>query len=84
MTPVIPPPEPPTSSANATFTNGGYNGGGQANYGAGTGGGATHIAKVSGLLSTLSSQTGNILIVAGGGGWTRYSELMIMQVNSRR
>ena len=58
------------ASANATFTNGGYNGGGQANYGAGTGGGATHIAKVSGLLSTLSSQTGNILIVAGGGGGT--------------
>ena len=58
------------ASANATFTNGGYNGGGQANYGAGTGGGATHIAKVSGLLSTLSSQTSNILIVAGGGGGT--------------
>ena len=58
------------ASANATFTNGGYNGGGQANYGAGTGGGATHIATANGLLSTLSSQTGNILIVAGGGGGT--------------
>ena len=59
-----------TAAASATFTAGGYNGGGQANYGAGTGGGATHIATANGLLSTLSSQTGNILIVAGGGGGT--------------
>ena len=59
-----------TAAASATFTDGGYNGGGKANYGAGTGGGATHIATVNGLLSTLSSQTGNILIVAGGGGGT--------------
>ena len=48
-----------------------YNGGGRgyATYATcGSGGGATHIAKVSGLLSTLSSKTSNILIVAGGGG----------------
>ena len=47
-----------------------YNGGGRgyATYATcGSGGGATHIAKVSGLLSTLSSKTSNILIVAGGG-----------------
>ena len=53
---------------------GGYNGGGAITKTDGTdhyhasGGGATHIATVSGLLSTLSSQTNNILIVAGGGG----------------
>lgn len=34
----------------------------------GTGGGATHIAKVTGLLSTLSSNLSDILAVAGGGG----------------
>ena len=50
---------------NAT---GGYNGGGTANTNDYGGGGATHIATVSGLLSTLSSKTSNILIVAGGGG----------------
>ena len=53
-------------------SKGGYNGGGNG-YGAtdkyvGGGGGATHIANVSGLLSTLSSKIDNILIVAGGGG----------------
>ena len=54
---------------------GGYNGGGaggcdndNSNGYCGSGGGATHIATVSGLLSTLSSKTSNILIVAGGGG----------------
>lgn len=34
----------------------------------GTGGGATHIAKVTGQLSTLSNNLSDILIVAGGGG----------------
>ena len=52
-------------AVNAT---GGYNGGGTANTNDYGGGGATHIATVSGLLSTLSSKTSNILIVAGGGG----------------
>ena len=67
---------------------GGYNGGGSvvadltwgSGHGEGTGGGATHIAKISGQLSTLESYKGqlysdgstynssNILIVAGGGG----------------
>ena len=49
-------------------SEGGYNGGGTVGtYGHG-GGGATHIAKSEGLLSTMSSKTSDILIVAGGGG----------------
>ena len=59
-----------SASAESTFTTGGYNGGGNANYSAGTGGGATHIATKSGLLSSLSSDLSSILIVAGGGGGT--------------
>ena len=53
---------------------GGYNGGGTSispnlgNDNAGTGGGATHIALVSGLLSTLQDNINDILIVSGGGG----------------
>ena len=56
---------------------GGYNGGGyggvpNTNYsdrqGGSGGGGATHIAKVSGLLSSLENNKEAILIVAGGGG----------------
>lgn len=39
----------------------------------GTGGGATHVAKVTGLLSTLSSNLSDILAVAGGGGGGRVS-----------
>ena len=53
---------------------GGYNGGGsntpaqfQAGFGI-AGGGATHIAKNSGLLYTLENNKSSILIVAGGGG----------------
>ena len=51
-----------------------YNGGGYGNlntgsYGNGaTGGGATHIATASGQLSSLSSNTNAVKIVAGGGG----------------
>ena len=54
---------------------GGYNGGGKSsgtssynNGTGGSGGGATHIAKADGLLSTLSTSTSNILLVAGAGG----------------
>lgn len=54
---------------------GGYNGGGKSSGASGnrggvggSGGGATHIAKVDGLLSTLSASTSNILLVAGAGG----------------
>ena len=51
----------------------GYNGGGYANYASGDsnhggGGGATHIALETGLLSSLSESRDNILLVAGGGG----------------
>ena len=59
----------------STFaTNGGYNGGGRAdatsdcsNFASG-GGGASHIALVSGKLSTLESKKDKILPVAAGGG----------------
>lgn len=61
-----------------TAESGGYNGGGTGVsniYGLGRGGGgATHIATVSGSLASLSAKINNILIVAGGGGggasWT--------------
>lgn len=42
-----------------------YNGGGTGNHG--YGGGATHIAKAGGELSSLSSQKDSVLLVAGGG-----------------
>lgn len=69
-----------TGGAGSTGTyggSGGYNGGGagrsaesEAEGYAWGGGGATHIATVSGLLKNLSTYqgTGEILIVAGGGG----------------
>ena len=61
-----------------TAESGGYNGGGTGVsniYGLGRGGGgATHIATVSGSLASLSAKINNLLIVAGGGGggasWT--------------
>ena len=64
-----------------TSQAGGYNGGGNSSgaslssYGiGGSGGGATHIAKTDGILSTLSDSTSNILLVAGaGGGAANYS-----------
>ena len=61
--------------ASTGSQTGGYNGGGKSGGGAstsfgsgGSGGGATHIAKVEGLLSTLSNSTSDILLVAGAGG----------------
>ena len=58
----------------------GYNGGGHGSTGdstewsaGGGGGGATHIAKRSGLLSTLEEYISDILIVAGGGGGSGHS-----------
>ncbi|KAK6024835.1 PKD domain protein [Ostertagia ostertagi] len=52
--------------------NGGYNGGGPrpSPCGAtrGSGGGATHIATATGLLSTLSGNQSAVIIVAGAGG----------------
>ena len=64
----------------STSTPGGYNGGGGAVFGAnnhpnrpfryyfGSGGGATHIATVSGLLSKLNDNKQSVIIVSGGGG----------------
>lgn len=54
--------------ADTTQASGnGYNGG--ASYGRyGGSGGATHIAKANGTLSSLSGNRGSVLIVAGGGG----------------
>ena len=67
-----------------TNINGGYNGGGNGAEGAGDvkiymgGGGATHIATITGLLSTLEDYKSNILIVAGaGGGIYHYSDYYI-------
>nr|MBP3258658.1 prepilin-type N-terminal cleavage/methylation domain-containing protein [Bacilli bacterium] len=59
---------------------GGYNGGGSGTaYNAcggelsvASGGGATHIATIAGLLSTLSSNVSSVIIVAGGGGGGNY------------
>jgi hypothetical protein len=53
---------------------GGFNGGGtsaaysSSGYGQGSGGGASHIASIQGLLSTLSANQADVVIVAGGGG----------------
>ena len=60
--------------STAISSIGGYNGGGKGSsyVGISGGGGATHIARVSGLLSTLSEKRDNILIVAGGGGGSFY------------
>ena len=55
---------------------GGYNGGGNLNSknsNGGPGGGATHIARRTGVLSELSSYKSDILIVAGGGGGSCWS-----------
>ena len=65
------------SSGNKIDLDGGYNGGGSATASVGnaldaSGGGATHIATVTGLLSALSEQKSKVLIVSGGGGGTHY------------
>lgn len=55
------------ADANAkAFTPGGYNGGGSCISQCETGSGATHIAKTSGLLSSLENNKNDILIVSGG------------------
>ncbi len=60
--------------------DGTFNGGGASEYQSGfvryfsSGGGATHIATKSGLLSTLSNSISSILIVSGGGGGGYYQE----------
>ena len=73
-----------TDTYSATI-NGGYNGGGagtgtivyanKANTyeSKGSGGGATHISTVTGILSTLENKKENVLIVSSGGSGAAYS-----------
>lgn len=66
------------SRGGYTLKTGGYNGGGNSYEGyndypdprsaGASGGGATHIALETGVLSTFSSKQSQVLIVAGGGG----------------
>lgn len=67
----------PNNNSHTSIAPGGYNGGGNAGYvtittigemWTASGGGATHIAKTSGLLRDLSNNRESILIVSGGGG----------------
>lgn len=58
-----------TYGTSSTIAPGGYNGGGTGGIGtSGSGGGATHVATTSGLLSTLENNKNAVIIVAGGGG----------------
>lgn len=62
---------------NSDYIPGGFNGGGRganknANVTSTSGGGATHVATKSGLLSSLEGYKDNILIVSAGGGGTSY------------
>lgn len=69
-----------TTQGEPTAVAGGYNGGGDSTGNSGTGkyqangsgGGATHIATKTGVLSSLSSSKDSVLIVAGGGGGMCY------------
>ena len=64
-----------TTNANQTG-NGGFNGGGTSKGDGDTewsgGGGATHIATINGVLSSLSSNKDKVFLVAGGGGGGGY------------
>ena len=67
-----------SASQNHIDVAGGYNGGGSvtktsgdANHFCAGGGGATHIATATGVLSSLNSNRSAVLIVAGGGGGAR-------------
>ena len=64
-----------TTNYNQTG-NGGFNGGGTSNGDGATewsgGGGATHIATINGVLSSLSSNKDKVFLVAGGGGGGGY------------
>lgn len=67
-----------TSKAENLTSYGGYNGGGNSsnvflNKLVSGGGGSTHMALVSGILSTLKDSKDKILIVSGGGGGTAYA-----------
>ena len=74
-----------TSKAENLTSYGGYNGGGNSsnaflNKLVSGGGGSTHIALVSGILSTLKDRKDKILIVSGGGGGTSYE--LVSQISS--
>ena len=56
------------SDTSIAFNGGGSGGSGHGFGDAYTGGGATHIAKRSGVLSSLSAYNSEIYLVAGGGG----------------
>jgi len=58
-------------SLSATYNGGGGVTGTSANHMTASGGGATHIALKAGLLSTLSNDKDQVLIVSGGGGGAR-------------
>lgn len=60
------------TGTSTSTRSGGYNGGGSANAYGGVGGGASHIATRSGLLSSLEDYKSDIIIVAGGGGGSNY------------
>jgi hypothetical protein len=65
-------------ASSYSVLTGGYNGGGNAigsdgyTEHMGSGGGATHISLVSGLLKNLSNSQSKIIIVSGGGGGMAY------------
>ena len=67
-----------TNANDKNLIEGGYNGGGHSKRSADTsgnassGGGATHIAKTSGLLTTFENKVNDILIVSAGGGGSSY------------
>lgn len=66
----------PGATGQSQNLTGGYNGGGNvsaisANHINGAGGGASHIATASGLLSSLADNQDAVLLVAGGGGGGR-------------
>ena len=57
-----------SSNLNSTYVSGGYNGGGSANYHAGTGGGATDVRLVNGAWNDDTSLRSRIMVAGGGGG----------------
>lgn len=56
-----------------SYNGGGYGRTSDGECGAGSGGGATHIATVTGVLSSLSAKKDKIILVAGGGGGAAFS-----------
>lgn len=68
------------SYSTSQASTGGYNGGGDASYANySSGGGATHIAGITGTLSEIKAKNvSKVFIVAGGGGgcgWAYYSDV---------